>query len=101
MEQRICPIDGKPCEADCPDRYRDEPAGGCTLTTAVELGAKLIDLSDGDIGILFTPNPGEVCDCREKEKSPAGAVNTDEGGVEQVDKAVSTSIMNATEEKVK
>lgn len=56
MKQRICPLDGKPCEQDCPDRYRDEPAGGCTLTTAVELGAKLINLGDGDIGILFTPN---------------------------------------------
>ena len=36
-------------------------------------------------------DPGEVCDCRDKEKTPAGAANTDEGKVEQVDKAVSTS----------
>lgn len=27
----------------------------------------------------------------EEQKTPAGAANTDEGGVEQVDKAVSTS----------
>lgn len=38
-------------------------------------------------------DPGEVCDCREKEKPPAGAANTDEGGVEHVDHAVSASII--------
>ena len=37
IKQRICPLDGKPCEKDCPDRYKDEPAGGCFLTTAREL----------------------------------------------------------------
>ncbi len=46
-------------------------------------------------------DPGEVCDCRDEEKTPVGAANTDEGGVEQIEKAVSTSIMNETEEKVK
>lgn len=46
-------------------------------------------------------DPGEVCDCRDEEKTPVGAANTDEGGVEQIDHAVSTSIMNETEEKVK
>ena len=28
-------------------------------------------------------DPGEVCDCREKEKTPAGAANAGEGKVEQ------------------
>lgn len=28
-------------------------------------------------------NPGELCDCQ-KKKAPAGAANTDEGGVEKV-----------------
>ena len=46
-------------------------------------------------------DPGEVCDCRDEEKTPAGAANTDEGKVEHVDHAVSTSIINETEEKVK
>lgn len=36
-------------------------------------------------------DPGEVCDCREKEKPPAGAANTDEGGEEQIKPAVSAS----------
>ena len=36
-------------------------------------------------------DPAEVCDCRAKEEAAAGAANTDEGKVEQVDKAVSTS----------
>lgn len=25
MKQRICPLDGKPCEKKCPDRYKDDP----------------------------------------------------------------------------
>lgn len=49
----ICPIDGRPCEKDCPDRYIDQPGGGCALTTAQELGAKFIDFGGGDIGMLF------------------------------------------------
>ena len=40
MKDIICPLDGKPCEKDCPDRYIDHPGGGCFLTTAQELGAK-------------------------------------------------------------
>lgn len=28
-------------------------------------------------------DPGEVCDCQDEEKTPAGAANTDEGKVEQ------------------
>ena len=43
MKDIICPLDGKPCEKDCPDRYIDHPGGGCFLTTAQELGAKIID----------------------------------------------------------
>lgn len=46
-------------------------------------------------------DPGEICDCRGKEGAPVSAANADEGGVEHVDHAVSTSIMNETEEKVK
>jgi len=37
MQQLICPLDGKPCEADCPDRYKDQPEGG-------------------DIGTLYVPS---------------------------------------------
>lgn len=36
-------------------------------------------------------DPGEVCDCRDKESAAQGAANTQDGGVEQIDKAVSTS----------
>lgn len=55
MKDVICPLDGRPCEKDCPDRYTDQLNGGCTLTTARELGAKIIDLGGGDIGMLFIP----------------------------------------------
>lgn len=55
MKQLICPIDGKPCEADCPDRYHDEPEGGCFLTTAQEMGGKIMDLGGGDVAIMFRP----------------------------------------------
>ena len=56
MKQVTCPLDGKPCEPDCPDRYHDEPEGGCVLTTAQELGAKIVNLGDGNVGMLYTPN---------------------------------------------
>ena len=36
-------------------------------------------------------DPGESCDCQ--ENPPAGAANTDEGGVEHVDHDVSASII--------
>ena len=43
MKQIICPIDGKPCEKGCPDRYTDRKEGGCVLTTAQGLGATIIN----------------------------------------------------------
>lgn len=52
IKQRICPLDGKPCEKDCPDRYKDEPAGGCFLTTARELGATVLPIGD-DLAITI------------------------------------------------
>lgn len=36
-------------------------------------------------------DPGERCDCRGNEKTPVSAANADEGGVEQIATAVSTS----------
>lgn len=52
MKQLICPLDGKPCERDCPDRY---PEGGYFLATAQEQGARILDLGGGDVGMLFMP----------------------------------------------
>lgn len=60
MKQLICPIGKKPCDRDCPDRYPDQPEGGCRLTTAQELGAKIVILGNGTVGMLFTP--GEEAD---------------------------------------
>ena len=51
MTEIICPIDGRPCEETCPDRYTDRPEGGCLLTTAAEFA---------DVVIIMTrkePNP--------------------------------------------
>lgn len=42
MKQLVCPIDGKPCEKDCPDRYIDRAEGGCVLTTAREMGFNVL-----------------------------------------------------------
>lgn len=36
-------------------------------------------------------DPGEVCDCQGKEKTPASAANTGEGKAEHVNHAVSAS----------
>ena len=55
MKDVICPLDGQPCEKDCPDRYTDYPGGGCALTTAQVLGMKIIDLGHGNIGMMFIP----------------------------------------------
>ncbi len=32
----ICPLDGRPCDPNCPDRYQDDPAGGCLTATLME-----------------------------------------------------------------
>lgn len=36
-------------------------------------------------------DPGETCDCLDKKKAPASSAKADEGGVEQITTAVSTS----------
>lgn len=53
MRDVICPLDGFPCEKDCPDRYTDRPGGGCVLTTAVEMGAKITCLGGGNVAVIF------------------------------------------------
>ncbi len=58
MKQLICPLDGNPCEADCPDRCVGQPEGGCILTTAQELGAQIIHLGGDCIGMVFRPKGG-------------------------------------------
>lgn len=44
-------------------------------------------------------DPGEVCEC--KEEAAPGAGNTWDGRVEQIDKAVSASIVNENKEDCK
>lgn len=56
MKQLTCPLNGKPCALDCPDRYHDQPEGGCILTTAQEESAHIIDFGDGNVGIVFLPD---------------------------------------------
>ncbi len=55
MKQLICPLDNLPCELDCPDRYKDQPEGGCFLTTAQELGAAILPMGGDKVGLLFMP----------------------------------------------
>lgn len=61
MKEIICPLDGRPCEKNCPDRYRDQPEGGCWITTAQELGAQVIilDEASGTVGCIFHPKQGK------------------------------------------
>ena len=55
MKQIICPLDKRPCDKNCPDRYTDQPEGGCYLTTAQELGSHICDFGNGTVGMLFAP----------------------------------------------
>ena len=63
-------------------------------------GDDFADDSDDFTDIVYRQINGEVCDCREK-KAAQGAANTQDGETEHVDHAVSASIINETEEKVK
>ena len=44
---------------------------------------------------------GECCDCQDIKEAAPGAGNTEDGRVEQIDKAVSTSIVNENKEDCK
>lgn len=46
MEEIVCPLDNKPCEKDCPDRYKDVPEGGCPITTMLEMGICVIVIKE-------------------------------------------------------
>lgn len=60
MDQLICPLAGTPCERDCPDRYVDQPEGGCILTTAQKLGCTIIYLGGDTVGALYVPSGEEA-----------------------------------------
>lgn len=55
---RICPIDGWPCEKNCPDRHIDDPRGGCILTDAIEKGYEVYNIGGGDF--ICVRNPGAI-----------------------------------------
>lgn len=44
---------------------------------------------------------GERCDCQDIKETALGAANTGDGRVEQIDKAVSASIVNENKEDCK
>ena len=46
MNEVICPVDGRPCDPECPDRFTDRPEGGCVLTMAAEMGCKVFILDE-------------------------------------------------------
>lgn len=56
MKQLICPVDGKPCDPQCPDRYIDREQGGCFLTTAQELCFTLMNLGGGNVAAVYAPS---------------------------------------------
>lgn len=61
MKPTICPLDNRPCERNCPDRYRHDPAGGCYLTTVVEYGAQIIWAGGDDVVIMFNARQKSRC----------------------------------------
>ena len=46
-------------------------------------------------------DPGETCDCQDKERAAQGATNTRDGRAEQIEPAVSASIISEMGGKVK
>ena len=57
MTDVICPLDGKPCEKECPDRFVDTPDGGCLLTMALGVGASVMYLDGRSIYPLTEYGP--------------------------------------------
>lgn len=55
---RICPLDGLPCEKDCPDRFYDTPDGGCQLTLALDMGVNVMCLDNYGNFYLLAAEPG-------------------------------------------
>lgn len=55
MKETICPIDGRPCDPACPERYHDQQ-GGCWLTTAQEMGAQLLPLGGDTVAVVYLPD---------------------------------------------
>lgn len=53
MSDRICPLDGKSCGKDCPDRFTDTPDGGCTLTLVQDMGGKVLYSSGQDVILVL------------------------------------------------
>lgn len=53
MKDRICPLDGKPCEKDCPDCFHDTPDGGCQLTIVQDMGGKLLFVDGQEVIMLL------------------------------------------------
>lgn len=52
-ERPYCPLDGKPCEKDCPDRFHDTPDGGCQLTIVQDMGGKLLFVDGQEVIMLL------------------------------------------------
>ena len=60
VREVTCPLDGKPCDPECPDRFHDRPEGGCVLTLAQDLGAAVKPINDEYAVIIFTPEGGDA-----------------------------------------
>lgn len=58
IQDYTCPLDGFPCEKDCPDRDHDDPRGGCILCDVSRMGGKIINFGGGDLAVLL--NPGAI-----------------------------------------
>lgn len=68
MNQIICPLDNLPCDESCPDRYTDGP--GCVITTALELGAMVLVVQDGEEDCPMTYQEKQLLSTIRESKSP-------------------------------
>lgn len=58
-----CPIDGKPCDPECPDRFIDRAEGGCLMTMLIEHSDSVLYISRANRNALETDKrkEGRIC----------------------------------------
>ena len=59
MQAIICPLDGAPCDPECPDRWNDRPEGGCLLSMLMEHSDASLITSGNFHTIIFNQGGGE------------------------------------------
>ena len=64
MKEKICPIDGRPCDRFCSHRYKNRPEGGCFLTDFAETMSEVFADPDNIIcPLLSITSEDNLTDC--------------------------------------